>query len=176
MNCDFSKLSPAELTLVRRELEERYAEFQSRKLKLNMARGKPGAEQLDISDAILESANPKFAADGTTVITYTAKVSVEDYDAEVTNAAGSSTITLSCNPSSKFYASVNWVGDEAVAGNRPTNMFVQLYADGVAYVIHNGDQEEREEDYLYREKIVGHYRFDASLVDEAFLIPWEGED
>ena len=65
MNCDFSKLSPAELTLVRRELEERYAEFQSRKLKLNMARGKPGAEQLDISDAILESANPKFAADGT---------------------------------------------------------------------------------------------------------------
>ena len=49
-------------------------------------------------------------------------------------------------------------------------------ADGVAYVIHNGDQEEREEDYLYREKIVGHYRFDASLVDKAFLIPWEGED
>ena len=65
MNCDFSKLSPAELTLVRRELEERYAEFQSRKLKLNMARGKPGAEQLDISDAILESVNPGFAADGT---------------------------------------------------------------------------------------------------------------
>ena len=65
MNCDFSKLSPAELTVVRRELEERYAEFQSRKLKLNMARGKPGAEQLDISDAILESANPGFAADGT---------------------------------------------------------------------------------------------------------------
>ncbi len=65
MNCDFSKLSPAELTVVRRELEERYAEFQSRKLKLNMARGKPGAEQLDISDAILESVNPGFAADGT---------------------------------------------------------------------------------------------------------------
>ena len=65
MNCDFSKLSSAELSIVRRELEERYAEFQARKLKLNMARGKPGAEQLDISDAILENVNPKFAADGT---------------------------------------------------------------------------------------------------------------
>ena len=47
--------------------------------------------------------------------------------------------------------------------------------NGVAYVIHNGDQVEREEDYLYREKIVGHYRFDASLVDESLLIPWEGK-
>ena len=64
MNCDFSKLSQSELAGVRRELEERYAEFQARNLKLNMARGKPGAEQLDISDSILESANPKFAADG----------------------------------------------------------------------------------------------------------------
>ena len=65
MNSDFSKLSQSELAGVRRELEERYAEFQARNLKLNMARGKPGAEQLDISDSILESANPKFAADGT---------------------------------------------------------------------------------------------------------------
>ena len=65
MNCDFSKLSQPELAAARRELEERYAEFQARNLKLNMARGKPGADQLDISDAILESANPKFAADGT---------------------------------------------------------------------------------------------------------------
>ena len=65
MNCDFSKLSQSELEGIRRELEERYAAFQARNLKLNMARGKPGAEQLDISDSILESANPKFAADGT---------------------------------------------------------------------------------------------------------------
>ena len=65
MNCDFSKLSQSELMGVRRELEERYAAFQARNLKLNMARGKPGAEQLDISDSILESVNPKCAADGT---------------------------------------------------------------------------------------------------------------
>ena len=65
MNCDFSKLSQPELAAARQELEERYAEFQARNLKLNMARGKPGADQLDISDAILDSANPKFAADGT---------------------------------------------------------------------------------------------------------------
>ena len=65
MDRDFLKMSSEELSIVRRKLEERYAEFQARKLKLNMARGKPGAEQLDISDAILESVNPKFAADGT---------------------------------------------------------------------------------------------------------------
>lgn len=65
MNCDFTKMSQAELAAAGRELEERYAEYQVRKLKLNMARGKPGAEQLDISDAILESVNPKTAADGT---------------------------------------------------------------------------------------------------------------
>jgi uncharacterized protein YijF (DUF1287 family) len=48
-------------------------------------------------------------------------------------------------------------------------------ADGVAYIIHNGGQNEREEDYLYKEKIIGHYRFDASLVDDSLLIPWEGD-
>lgn len=64
-NFNFSELGREELSGVQRELEERYAEFQSRKLKLNMARGKPGAEQLDISDSILESVNPKFSADGT---------------------------------------------------------------------------------------------------------------
>ena len=54
MNCDFSKLSSAELSIVRRELEERYAEFQSRKLKLNMARGKPAKMQLDAVSDILD--------------------------------------------------------------------------------------------------------------------------
>ncbi|MBR2373015.1 MAG: aminotransferase class I/II-fold pyridoxal phosphate-dependent enzyme [Lentisphaeria bacterium] len=64
-NRNFSEMSREELAGVRCELEKLYGEFQARNLKLNMARGKPGAEQLDISDSILESANPKFAADGT---------------------------------------------------------------------------------------------------------------
>ncbi len=45
---------------------------------------------------------------------------------------------------------------------------------GQPYVIHNGGQHNREEDYLNRGEVTGHYRFDASLTDESVLIRWEG--
>lgn len=44
---------------------------------------------------------------------------------------------------------------------------------GHAYIIHNGGQPNREEDYLKRSTVVAHYRFDASKIDESVLIPWE---
>jgi uncharacterized protein YijF (DUF1287 family) len=44
--------------------------------------------------------------------------------------------------------------------------------DGNAYIIHNGGQPNREEDYLKRTKVVAHYRFDASKIDSSVLIPW----
>lgn len=44
--------------------------------------------------------------------------------------------------------------------------------EGIAYVIHNGGQPDREEDYLRRDQITGHYRFDASHVPERILKPW----
>lgn len=44
---------------------------------------------------------------------------------------------------------------------------------GIAYVIHNGGQPVREEDYLLKSAIVAHYRFDASTVDADMLIAWE---
>ncbi len=44
--------------------------------------------------------------------------------------------------------------------------------NGRAYVIHNGGQEEREEDFLLKMPITGHYRFDASRVDSHLLIAW----
>ncbi len=43
---------------------------------------------------------------------------------------------------------------------------------GLAYVIHNGGQPVREEDYLKHDTITGHYRFDASAVDKTMLIAW----
>lgn len=46
-------------------------------------------------------------------------------------------------------------------------------AKGVTYVIHNGGQEEREENFLGKMRIAGHYRFDASRIDPDLLIPWE---
>ena len=48
--------------------------------------------------------------------------------------------------------------------------------DGVSLIIHNGGQEDREEDYLYKMKIIGHYRFDASKLDESLLFPWAATD
>ena len=45
---------------------------------------------------------------------------------------------------------------------------------GVPYIIHNGGQPVREEDYLKRNpQISGHYRFDSSLIDQEILVKWE---
>ena len=52
---------------------------------------------------------------------------------------------------------------------------------GQTYIIHNGGQKNREEDVLKianlksTYKITGHYRFDASLVDESVLISIENK-
>ena len=45
--------------------------------------------------------------------------------------------------------------------------------DGKVYIIHNGGQPNREEDYLSRSTVVAHYRFDASKLDETFLKKWQ---
>ena len=44
---------------------------------------------------------------------------------------------------------------------------------GIPYVIHNGGQLNREEDYLTKKTITGHYRFDATKIDESILKRWE---
>lgn len=45
--------------------------------------------------------------------------------------------------------------------------------DGKVYIIHNGGQPNREEDYLPRSTVVAHYRFDASKLDDDFLEKWQ---
>lgn len=45
--------------------------------------------------------------------------------------------------------------------------------NGISYVIHNGGQPIREEDYLSKQKITGHYRFDATKIDKNILVKWE---
>lgn len=46
---------------------------------------------------------------------------------------------------------------------------------GHPYIIHNGGQEKREEDYFARTtlEIVGHYRFDAGKLDPEVLRAWK---
>jgi len=67
-------------------------------------------------------------------------------------------------------------GDIVIFGNNTHIGIVsdKRNADGRPYIIHNGGQKEREEDYLGREFAAFHYRFDASAVDPAVLCPWKG--
>lgn len=56
---NFTQLSATELEKKKRELEENYRSFQAKKLSLNMARGKPGADQLDLSNEMLGILTPQ---------------------------------------------------------------------------------------------------------------------
>ena len=47
--------------------------------------------------------------------------------------------------------------------------------DGQCYIIHNGGQPNREEDYFKRGEVLRHYRFDASCVPQEILIAWDGK-
>lgn len=46
---------------------------------------------------------------------------------------------------------------------------------GRPYIIHNGGQPVREEDYLKRDTVTAHYRFDAALVPDGILKEWRGQ-
>lgn len=49
----FADLTNEELEALKSQLEEEYAGFKAKGLSLNMARGKPGADQLDLSEGLL---------------------------------------------------------------------------------------------------------------------------
>ena len=66
-------------------------------------------------------------------------------------------------------------GDIVIFGN---NTHIGIVSDkrnaaGRPYIIHNGGQKDREEDYLGQEYVSFHYRFDASKVDKSVLCPWK---
>ncbi len=43
---------------------------------------------------------------------------------------------------------------------------------GRPYIIHNGGQPKREEDYLKRDTVTAHYRFNAARIPESVLKEW----
>lgn len=45
--------------------------------------------------------------------------------------------------------------------------------EGRTYLIHNGGQPMREEDYLKRGTVMAHYRFDASKINASVLRSWQ---
>ncbi len=57
----YQSMSKEELTSLKTELETKYKEFQSMGLKLDMSRGKPSAEQLDISMGMMAVLNSEVS-------------------------------------------------------------------------------------------------------------------
>ncbi len=69
-----------------------------------------------------------------------------------------------------------WQPGDIVIFNNNTHIGIvsdKRSSDGKPYIIHNGGQPNREEDYLPRTKVVAHYRFDASLLSDDFLEKWQ---
>ncbi|MGN0301888.1 MAG: aminotransferase class I/II-fold pyridoxal phosphate-dependent enzyme [Anaerotardibacter sp.] len=69
----FSEMTQEELLSLKTALTEEYETFKSQGLNLNMARGKPGANQLDLSMPMLDLVNSSthcFSADGTDLRNY----------------------------------------------------------------------------------------------------------
>lgn len=66
-------------------------------------------------------------------------------------------------------------GDIVIFGNNKHIGIVSDYRnkDGIAYIIHNGGQMNRDENYLVRAKVTKHYRFDVSKIDKNVLIGWK---
>ena len=69
---DLTKMSKEELAGAQAELKKKYEDFKAMGLKLDMSRGKPGPEQLDLSEGILTvlHSNSQVKSEGTDVRNY----------------------------------------------------------------------------------------------------------
>ena len=52
MKKPYADMTAAELQAEKAELEKRYNDFKAKNLKLDMSRGKPGSDQLDLSNEL----------------------------------------------------------------------------------------------------------------------------
>jgi hypothetical protein len=67
----FDSLSPEELTALHARNQQNYAELQGKKLHLDLTRGKPAPEQLDLSNQLLSLPGDDFRdAEGTDTRNY----------------------------------------------------------------------------------------------------------
>lgn len=66
-------------------------------------------------------------------------------------------------------------GDIVIFGNNNHIGIVSDYRNkhGIVYILHNGGQPIREEDYLKRGKVTRHYRFDASKIDSSVIFSFD---
>lgn len=66
-------------------------------------------------------------------------------------------------------------GDIVIFGNNNHIGIVSDYRNkqGIVYILHNGGQPIREEDYLKRGKVTRHYRFDVSKIDSSVIFSFD---
>ena len=64
----YTEMSADELKAEQKVLENRYNDFKAKNLKLDMSRGKPGADQLDLSDAM--NTVDSYISDGVDIRNY----------------------------------------------------------------------------------------------------------
>lgn len=53
----YKEMNTSELAALEKELSAEYESFKAKNLKLDMSRGKPGADQLDITNELLTAVN-----------------------------------------------------------------------------------------------------------------------
>lgn len=72
-----------------------------------------------------------------------------------------------------------WQPGDIVIFGRDTHIGIisdRRNRDGRAYVIHNGGQPKREEDYFARnDRVTAHYRFDPTSLPDWLQLPWQAE-
>ena len=111
----YADMTREQLTALKVDLEDEMAGYKARNLKLNMARGKPAADQLDLSTpmlTILDTAASCFAEDGTDCRNYGNLEGIEearrimavllDDDPENVIVGGNSSLTLMYNSVARF--------------------------------------------------------------------------
>ena len=67
---ELKKYSKEELLSFKAQLTEEYNSYKAKELKLDMSRGKPAKDQLDLSNGILDVINSGEWAEGTTTPEY----------------------------------------------------------------------------------------------------------
>ena len=125
----YADMTREELTALKVELEDELAQFKAKNLKLNMARGKPAAEQLDLSTdmlTLLKSSEDCFSENGVDCRNYGGLEGIDearrlmavllDDDPENVIVGGNSSLTL-------MYASVSRFMDFGARGSKPWEQY-----------------------------------------------------
>ena len=128
----YADMTREQLTALKVDLEDEMAGYKARNLKLNMARGKPAADQLDLSTpmlTILDTAASCFSEDGTDCRNYGNLEGIEEarrimavlLDDEVENVivGGNSSLTLMYSAIGRFY-------DFGARGSKPWHRYNKI--------------------------------------------------